>query len=64
MIQSHPCTVLICTDILNFQCRTSERKSALLDLIPTATDDEVESALTEAYGDVDGAAQQLLGNYF
>lgn len=36
----------------------------MLDLVPTATADEVESALSEAYGDVDAAAQQLLGHYF
>ena len=38
-----------------------EVKKSLQDLVPLATSDQIDSALSSAGGDVDAAAQHLLG---
>jgi hypothetical protein len=48
------CIVFLCF-------RSYEIKDALHDLVPTASNDEIDSALSNACGNADEAAEQLLG---
>ena len=41
--------------------RSYEIKDALHDLVPIASNDEIDSALSNACGNADEAAEQLLG---
>ena len=43
--------------------RSNEVKTALKDIIPTASEDDIDTALQNASGNADEAAQQLLGLY-
>ena len=44
--------------------RYSPQKTALADLVPSATSMDIETALNNANGNIDAAAQDLLGTVY
>ena len=52
---------VFCAILVSSTFSSYEVKKSLQDLVPLATSDQIDSALSSAGGDVDAAAQHLLG---